>query len=73
MKMVALRIPDNLKKEMERIKMNWSDYIRDSIRAAVDSEKKRLLFARLHQIYKGRKRAKPGTAAGIIREIRDHG
>ena len=44
MKMVALRIPDELKKEMARLKINWSDYLRRSISEALESEKKRSLF-----------------------------
>lgn len=72
MGMVALRIPDKMRKEMDRIKINWSDYIRRSINEILESEKKRVLIQKLHAITKNQKPVKSGTAAMLIRHIRDN-
>ena len=70
---IAIRIPDTMKKEMGRHKINWSDYLRQSIQEALESEKKRGMFERLHRLLGPKVRNPRGTAAGLIREMRDRG
>ncbi|MBI2119183.1 MAG: hypothetical protein HYT97_06105 [Elusimicrobia bacterium] len=71
--MFALRIPEPMKKEMSKIPLNWSDYLRSSISEALESQKKRNLFKKLHNLAQNSPNSKKGTAARIIRQIRDRG
>ena len=45
---VAFRIPDDMKKQMDHAKINWSDYVRHAIGEALHSQKKRDLMRKLH-------------------------
>ena len=74
MSMVAFRIPDELRKEMAQIKINWSAYIRQSISEIVASQKKQQFIHTFHRLTGPHKRQpKSGTAAGLIRQMRAHG
>ena len=69
---VAFRIPEELKHQMSKVKINWSEYVRSSIQEAISSEKKRQWFAQLKQRI-GKRKSPSGTAARIIRLLRDNG
>jgi len=72
MGMMTLRIPNEMRKEMAQIKINWSDYLRRSITEALESEHKRQMIQRVHQLLKNKKRLLPaGTASQLIRSMRD--
>lgn len=71
MGMIALRIPDQMKREMARIKLNWSDYLRRSISEALESKQKRELIEKVHKLLGHKKRVETGTAAHIMRMMRD--
>lgn len=71
--MFAIRIPDSMRRDMARVKINWSDYLRQSINEALESEKKRTWFQKLHALTRGKKRTRFGTAVKMLRQIRDHG
>jgi hypothetical protein len=74
MGMVTFRIPQELRKEMDHIKINWSAYIRQSISAVVDSQKKQRFIHTFHRLRVPPHRPPtPGTAAAIIRQMREHG
>jgi hypothetical protein len=68
---IAFRVPVDLKNQMAKVKINWSEYIRRSIQEAIVSENKRHWFSQLKQ--GARRHSTPGTAARIIRSMRDHG
>jgi len=70
---MAIRIPGEMKKEMSRLKINWSHYLRQSIREALASEKKREWIKRMQKLLRKTPPAPRGTAAQIIRQMRDHG
>lgn len=38
---LSIRVDDDLKKEMSSLDINWSDYIREAIKAKVAEEKRR--------------------------------
>ena len=70
MSVITLRVPDLLRKRMARVKINWSEYIREAISEALESDVKRTLIRRVRQIRSG-ETTPAGTAASIIRAIRD--
>lgn len=73
MSMLAIRISTALKKEMNRTKINWSEYLRQSISEALDSERKKRFFQKVHGLGVRRAKTSRGTAAFLIRHMRDHG
>lgn len=70
---IAIRIPNVMRKEMARLKINWSEYLRQSIQEALESENKRAMFQRLHRLVGPKVRSRAGLAAMLVREIRDRG
>jgi hypothetical protein len=70
---IAIRIPESMQKEMRRLKINWSEYLRQSIQEALESETKRGMFERIHRLLGPRLRNRRGTSARLIRDLRDHG
>ena len=38
---ITVKIPSEMKKKMKQVKMNWSEYIRDSIQKKIDEQKLR--------------------------------
>lgn len=73
MKMFALRIPEDMKREMRRVKINWAEYIRRSIDEVLKSQKRRTLIERFRRMTEGNKPTPSGTAASLIRQMRDRG
>ncbi|GEM_PF-4916113 len=41
MKNVTFRVPEETKQEMKELSLNWSEYLRESVREALDQEWKR--------------------------------
>jgi len=72
MSLIALRVPNEMKKEMAHVKINWSEYLRQSIQEALESEKKRGLIQKMQHMLVGEKRTPRGTAARLVRKMRDH-
>ena len=73
MSMIALRIPNDMKKEMDRVKINWAEYLRHSIEEVIDSKKKRAMISRFIKWTQRNKATEPGTAVSLIRQMRDRG
>ena len=71
MSMVTFRIPDIIRKRMAKVKINWSEYIRHAISEALESDTKRVLIRKVLAL-RSQAHAPRGTAARIIRTIRDH-
>ena len=71
MSVITLRVPDLLRQRMARVKINWSEYIREAISEALESDTKRALIRKVQQLRSG-ETAPAGTATSIIRAIRDH-
>lgn len=72
MAVITVRIDDETKKRMERLRINWSEYIRSSIKAKLNEEEGRNLALAVLINEKLRKKANSGpTAEEIIRKFRD--
>jgi len=67
---ISFRVPKEIKEEMDKIKINWSDYLREMIKKKI-KEVKRLEAAR--KIDEIRKKTKKGVfdAAKSVRKDRD--
>ncbi|OGR84967.1 MAG: hypothetical protein A2901_06925 [Elusimicrobia bacterium RIFCSPLOWO2_01_FULL_54_10] len=73
MKMFAIRIPEEMKRQMSRIKINWAEFLRGSITEALQSDKKRSMILKFRHLTEHSKPTGAGTAAGILRQMRDRG
>jgi hypothetical protein len=65
---ITVKIPRTMKKDMKKIELNWSQYIRECLQTKIDEQKKREAFEKLDQI---RKRSKPATNEEILGWIRE--
>jgi hypothetical protein len=65
---ITVKIPKTMKKDMKKIELNWSQYIRECLQDKIDEQKKREAFEKLDQI---RKRSKPTTNEEILDWIRE--
>ena len=66
--LVTVKIPKSMKKDMKKIDLNWSRYIRQCLQDKIDEQKKRDAFLKLDEI---RKRSKPVTNEEILAWIRE--
>ena len=71
MSVMTFRIPDALRKRMAKVHINWSEYVRQAISDALESDTKKALMRKVIAL-RSKARASRGTAAGIIRAIRNH-
>jgi hypothetical protein len=65
---VTIKVPRELKKQMKQLNVNWSQYIRESIKQKVDQQKQKEAFDKLDQI---RAKAKPVSNDELVRWIRE--
>ena len=65
---VTVRVPRELKDEMRRIDVNWSQYIRDSIQKKIDEQRIKEASDKLDQI---RARTKPVSTEELLSWIRE--
>lgn len=65
---ITVKIPKQMKKEMKKIEVNWSQYIRECLQDKIDQQKKNEAFEKLDQI---RKRSKQVTNEEILAWIRE--
>jgi hypothetical protein len=47
MGIVTVRVPENIKKEMTKYNINWSEYLREAIRKRILDVKRREIAARM--------------------------
>ena len=71
MSIVTFRISDTLKRQMARVRINWSAYVRQAISDALESDEKKSLIRRARSA-RTRSRIPGGPAARIIRSVREH-
>ena len=64
---ITVKIPKEMKREMKKIELNWSQYIRECLQEKIDEQKKNEAFEKLDQI---RKRSKPTTNEEVLAWIR---
>jgi len=72
MSSVSVRVEDDLKKEMSALDVNWSEYIREAIRAKIAAEKRRKAGERLlTSLEKNENRVPDGFINEAIRTARE--
>lgn len=64
----TVKIPEELKKKMNQIDINWSEYVRECLQKKVNYERRKAAFEKLDEI---RKRAKPVSTEEIVQWIRE--
>jgi len=60
---ITVKIPHSMKKDMKKIELNWSQYIRECLQTKIDEQKRKEAFKELDQI---RKHSKPATNEEIL-------
>lgn len=73
MSVITIRIPEDLKRRMRRVNVNWSEEIRRFIAQRVEEEERRENLERALKILKGRKGVERGFSALSVRGDRDSG
>ncbi|MBS7634243.1 hypothetical protein KEJ34_01920 [Candidatus Bathyarchaeota archaeon] len=69
---ITVKVDEYLKKRMSKVKINWSEYIREAIRRRVEIEEKRESAEKLLEGLKARKHVVPsGFINETIREMRE--
>ena len=53
---ITVKVPNELKKKMKQVNVNWSQYIRECVQKKIDEQKMKEASAKLDEI---RMRAKP--------------
>jgi chemotaxis regulatin CheY-phosphate phosphatase CheZ len=71
MKIVAVRVPEEIKKKMKDVPEDWSGYIRKAIEDRIDIEERKRILRDVKELLKDVPKAPKGTAAKLIREMRD--
>ena len=65
---ITVKVPEDLKKQMNQVNINWSEYIRDCVQKKIDEQKMKQASARLDQI---RLRAKPVSDDELLSWIKE--
>ena len=73
MKIVAVRVPEEVKKKMQAVPEDWSNYLRNAIEERLRKEEQRTLLKKLDRITARLSRPPKGTGAKIVRGDRDRG
>ncbi|MEW6676113.1 MAG: hypothetical protein AB1348_08985 [Nitrospirota bacterium] len=73
MKIVAVRVPEEIKKKMKEIPEDWSDYLRKAIEDRIEREKNKKILRDLKQLWKGIPKTPKGFSVKSIREDRNSG
>lgn len=72
MSSLSVRVEEDLKKEMTALDINWSEYIRETIRAKIAEEKRRKAGKELlTSLEKGEHRVPEGFINDAIRRTRE--
>ena len=71
MPVITVRIPRELKEEMEKLNIDWSDEIREFIARRIDEEVRRRRIEEAIAMLKGTGSVERGFAEGAVREDRD--
>jgi len=71
MKIVAVRVAEETKKKMKEIPEGWSEYLRTAIEDRINMEERKKLLEEIKELLKDIPKAPKGTAAKIIRGLRD--
>jgi hypothetical protein len=65
---ITVKIPSELKKKMKQVKVNWSQYIRDSIQKKIEEQKLKVASAKIDEV---RNRTNPVPTEELVSWIRE--
>lgn len=65
---VTVKVSGELKEKMRRVKVNWSEYIRDAIQKKIEEQKLKVASVKIDEV---RKRAKPVSTDELVSWIRE--
>ena len=65
---ITVKVPKELKEKMKKIKVNWSEYIRECVQKKIDEQKMKEASAKLDEI---RIRAKPVSEEELLSWVRE--
>ena len=65
---VTVKVSGELKEKMRRVKVNWSEYIRDAIQRKIEEQKLKTASVKIDEV---RKRAKPVPTDELVSWIRE--
>ena len=65
---ITVKIPSELKKKMKQVKVNWSEYIRESIQTKIEEQRMKVASAKLDEV---RTRVKPVPTEELVSWIRE--
>jgi len=73
MKIVAVRVPEEIKKRMKEVPEDWSVYLRKAIEDRIQREKNKKALEDLKKLWKRMPKTPKGFGAKSVREDRDSG
>ena len=65
---ITVKIPSELKRKMKQVKVNWSEYIRNSIQKKIDEQNLKAASAKLDEV---RAKVKPVPTEELVSWIRE--
>jgi hypothetical protein len=65
---VTVKVSGDLKEKMKRVKVNWSEFIRECIQRKVEEQRVKAASSKLDEV---RKRAKPVSTDELVSWIRE--
>jgi len=68
---ITLRVPSELKREMSRVKVNWSEYIRNAIKVKLEEHRMMAASAKIEEIMNRAKVVPTEELVSWIREFRE--
>ena len=68
---VSIRVPPELKREMRKYNINWSNEIREFIKKRIEEEEKKRTLQEVIELVESLSGVPEGTAKKLVREDRD--
>lgn len=65
---ITVKVPEQMKKKMKQVNVNWSEYIRECVQKKIDEQKRKAAAVKLDEI---RNRAKPVSEEELLVWIRE--
>jgi Arc/MetJ-type ribon-helix-helix transcriptional regulator len=66
---ITVKVPEELKRKMKQVKVNWSEYIRSAIQKRLEEQMVKAASTKLDEI---RMRSKPVTTQELVAWIREN-
>ncbi len=68
---MSVRVPPELKREMKKYNINWSEEIREFIKRRIEEEEKKRALKEVIELVESLPGVPEGTAKKLVREDRD--